>query len=173
MRPTELEALRAVQAGLAEDIAPELVSLYAQDRQRTVQMLLESLAAGADSAAQDLVDDIAGLERLLDSARSALTSFADGNEDATLVVKDIDGVRGGPKSESLNLSVLSARHTGLSAVFERVLVFVEAGGQDGDLAPLRKEMYAHLRHVATRGWSFWDMASFRGRMEEIRAAQGG
>ena len=51
MRPNGVESIRAVQSALAEVIAPELTSPFAQDAAQTLQMLLESLAADWDSAA--------------------------------------------------------------------------------------------------------------------------
>jgi hypothetical protein len=35
---------------------------------------------------------------------------------------------------------------------------------------VRREIYTHLRDVSLRGWSFWDVSSFRGRIAEARAA---
>ena len=37
------------------------------------------------------------------------------------------------------------------------------------LMSLRSDAYRHLREVAARGWSFWDVFSFRERMARLRA----
>ena len=54
MRPKGIESIRAIQSALAEVIAPALISPFAQDAAQTLQMLLESLAAEWDSAADQL-----------------------------------------------------------------------------------------------------------------------
>jgi hypothetical protein len=79
MRPNGLESLRAVQAALAEVIAPELSSAFAQDAAQTVQMLLESLASEWDTAAEQLSLDNETLERLLSASRDAMVSIPPGN----------------------------------------------------------------------------------------------
>jgi hypothetical protein len=50
-----------------------------------------------------------------------------------------------------------------AALLERAIVALEtsAGRQPPELEAARNEIYAYLREVAGRGWSFWDMLSFR------------
>ena len=173
MKPSGVELVRAVQGAVGEVLAPEITSPHAEEAARTIAMMLEALAAEWDAAAEDFVNDSHELERLLGHARDALIRLTDSNEYAALLVSDIDGVLGGPKPEGLRLSVLSARHNDLNGVLERVLAFIEANGESRVTADARSQIYAHLRTVAVRGWSFWDAASFRGRMQEIRAGSGG
>lgn len=168
-RPTGVELARAVQGAIGEILAPEIKSAHAEEAVRTTAMMLETLASEWDTAADDLVRDIATLERILSDARESLM-FVKGNEGASTLVTNIDGVIGGPKPDGLKLSVLSARHTELNEMLERLLVFIESGA--ADLADVRAEAYAHLRDVTTRGWSFWDAASFREKMQQVRSAQG-
>jgi hypothetical protein len=168
-RPTGIELLRAVQGAVGEILAPEIRSPHAEEAARTVAMMLEALASEWDTAAQDLVNDTEELERILGLARDQLASLK-GNESAASLVTDIDGVIGGSKPGGLKLSDLSARHTDLNQMLERTLVSIESGAID--LPEVRAAAYAHLREVAARGWSFWDAASFRERMQQIRASQG-
>jgi hypothetical protein len=171
VRPTGLESIRAAQAALAEVIFPELKSAFAQDAAQTVQMLLESLAGEWDSAHTNLQHDNDALVRLLGAARDALPG-AGRNESISPVVTEVeDRLRG--SSGALSLAELMARNDTLRATLERILiVFEEITGQPGNetIDAVRREVYAHLRSVAMRGWSFWDVSSFRGRMAEIRSS---
>lgn len=154
---------------MGEILAPEITSPHAEEAARTVAMMIETLAAEWDSAAQDFVDDIARVERILTLARDELAHL-EGNEYRDDLVSNIDGVIGGPKPGGLRLSELSARHASLNAMLEQLLVSIESGRVE--LPEARSAAYAHLRDVAARGWSFWDAASFRERMQRLRSGAG-
>jgi hypothetical protein len=163
-----------VQAALAEVILPELQSLFGQDAVQVMSMMMESLAGEWDTAAQDLDSDNRALGELLSQAGSAISSLAQSNpspEGRAALVKEIESVLGEAPAESLALSVLGARNSRLKGAMERVLVELEdAAGWPGmeSLDAVRQAVYQHLRQVALRGWSFWDVASFRERMVRAR-----
>ncbi len=172
MRPSAIESLRGVQAALATVILPELQTMFAQDSAQTLQMLIESIAGEWDTTAEDLRRDNLALQEMLDQAQRALSALPKGNESAASVVKEIDGALAAPADDSVALSALSARNARLRAALEALLVFLEdAAGAPGaePLMALRRSAYEHLREVALRGWSFWDMMSFRERMASARA----
>ena len=172
MRPNALESINALRAGLAEVLTPELQSAYAQDTASTLQMLLESLAAEWDSAAADLHSDNQALELLLRDVRDALN---DGNEGAHSLVTSIDETLAAAAGDSLVLSALSRRNVALRGALEAALVEIEdriaQTKGSAALARARSAAYEHLRDVAARGWSFWDVASFREYMARYRAEQ--
>lgn len=173
MRPTGLETIRAVQAALAEIIAPELSSAFAQDAAATLQMLLESLAGDWDTAAEDLRRDNEALVALLSASRDALKGALPGNKTLASIVSDIENRPQEIQDDSLTISSLAARNDALMGLLERILVaFEDLTGQSGyeRVDGMRRDIYAHLRHVATRGWSFWDVSSFRERMVAVRSA---
>ena len=174
MRPDDLESIRAVQSALAELIAPELTSPFAQDAAQTLQMLLESLAATWDSAADELRRDNETLAGLLMSSREAIKSASGGNESFVAVVSEIEQRLSEDVVDSIAISALSSRNDALRGTLEQILMaFEDVTGEPAFAAitSVRGEIYGHLRDVATRGWSFWDVSSFRGRMTAIRAAQ--
>lgn len=177
MRPSGIESVRAVQTALAEVIAPELASAFAQDTARTAQMLLESLAGDWDTAAENLRRDNETLARLLAAARKAIIAAPDRNGRLASIVTEIEGLsRREDNEDSVALSRLTARNRSLMAALEHTLVaFEDLTGEAGYEAvePVRKQIYAHLKSVAARGWSFWDLSSFRGRMAAIQSASGG
>lgn len=168
MRPNAVESLRTIQTALAEHLAPELTSVYALDIVQALTMLLESLANEWDSAPEDLRRENETLRKLLGSA----PGFAGNVLDAAIVSEVEESLRtpaGGPAT----LSGLSAENQRLRAALERLLVGLETeySRLSEPALSLRRDIYAHLREVALRGWSFWDMASFREKMAEIRAVQ--
>ncbi len=172
MRPTGLEALKGVQTALAEVILPELQSMFAQDATQVMSMMMESLAGEWDTAAQDLDSDNRALGELLSQARDLISSLPRSNDSVAALVKQIESVLSEPAADSLALSVLGARHSRLNGVMEKVLAELEeAVGRPGmeALDAVRQGIYCHLRQVALRGWSFWDVASFRERMVRARA----
>jgi hypothetical protein len=175
MRPNGLESLRAVQAALTEVIAPELSSAFAQDAAQTVQMLLESLASEWDTAAEQLSLDNETLERLLSASRDAMVSIPTGNERFESFVSQIEKSLSASEGDGISLTALSTRNNVLRGVLERALmVFEDSSGQPefASLEPVRGMIYAHLRDNATRGWSFWDVSSFRGRIAAMRSVTG-
>jgi hypothetical protein len=172
VRPTGLESLRAIQAALAEEIAPELQSLFAQDAAQVLQMLTESLAAEWDTAVETMARDNEATAAILGQARDVITSAPGGNETLAGLVSDIDGVLSGRAgAESLALSSLAARNNSLRAVLERLIVALEdLSGEPGaaHLAPVRAAVYRQLREESVRGWSFFDVLSFRERIAAAR-----
>jgi hypothetical protein len=176
MRPTGFESIRAIQAALAEVIVPELSSTFAQDAAQTLQMLLESLASEWDTAAEQLIRDSELLERLLQTSRDAMDSASSGNERLGSVVSQIEKSLGDGAGGGISLTVLSTRNKALRAVLEQVLMAFEDTSGEPEFTSLeaaRAMIYAHLREHATRGWSFWDVASFRGRIAANRSDSGG
>ena len=167
MKPTGLEAMNALRAGLAEVLGPELRSDFAIDTAQTLQMLIESLSGEWDTAAENLCHDNETLTRLLVELKSALSG--DGNDGADSTVNLIDETLADSVADSLVLSVLSARNKELRGALERAIVLVEDRADDESLWAVRKAVYEHLREVAGRGWSFWDMASFREYMARYRS----
>ena len=175
MRPTGIESLRGVQAALMEVIAPELQSAFAQDAARTLQMMLESLANDWDTAAENLHRDNRALRDLLSQTREAIGSLPQSNDRLGALVKQIDSALAGPAGESLAITHLSAENERWRELVERTLVELEDAALEAAflvLMPVRKAIYAHLREVAARGWSFWDIMSFRERMARLRAGGG-
>lgn len=172
MRPNALEAIRGVQGALMGVIAPELQSLFVQDTGQTVQMLLESLANEWDTAAETLHNDNRRLSGVLSAAAAALRSLKGPDDALSALAEDIGAGLSAEPDESLAISKLRARNVQLLAFLERTLEACEDGvGERGfePLAPVRQAIYNHLREVAGRGWSFWDVMSFRERMARLRA----
>jgi hypothetical protein len=173
MRPNGVESLGALRAALAEVLAPELTSAFAQDTASTVQMLIESLAAEWDTAAENLRADNGTLAPLLGEARDALRARA-GNDEIASAVKEIDEALAATDDGSIAISALSSRNRMLRSALEKTLVAIEGCVDEreaGELTAVRAAAYAHLREVAGRGWSFWDVASFREYMARYRTAQ--
>ncbi|MEX1194432.1 MAG: hypothetical protein WD904_14240 [Dehalococcoidia bacterium] len=172
MKPNGLEALRAIQATLVETLMPELQSMFAQDSAQTIAMLVESLAAEWDAAAADLHTDNEAIRGVLAAAASALLALPGRNENRDALVIDVDGVMREAGDGSGAVSSLSAENDRLRLVLEHLLSFIEdtSGELDSEgLDETRRAAYRHLRQVATRGWCFWDVASFRERMVQARA----
>jgi len=170
MRPDGLESIRAVQSALAELIAPELSSPFAQDAAQTLQMLLESLAAVWDSAADELRRDNQSLAGLLMSSREAIKSASDSNESFASAVSEIEQRLSEDVGDSIAIAALSSRNDALRRTLEHTLMaFEDLTGEppSAEITSVRGDIYGHLRDVATRGWSFWDVSSFRRRMTGI------
>ncbi|MCH8815430.1 MAG: hypothetical protein IH957_10125 [Chloroflexi bacterium] len=175
MRPTGIEALRAIQTALTEVIGPELQTAFAQDTQQTLQMLLESVIAEMDSAASDLLEDNGTLSSLLEDFRAAVSANAN-NRELSGAIEEIDESLARPDPGSFAISELAARNEELRAALEKAVRALEGVGDDPgyeSLAPVRMAMYRHLRDVAGRGWSFWDAASFREYMMKHRSERTG
>ena len=171
MKPGGIASLRGIQAALADALVPELTTAYAQDAAQTLTMLLESLAAGWDTAAEDLVSGNAAVRDLLSQAVQVFVA-GDGNEPAAPLVKLCEDAIAVPPAASLRLSALTAESESLRAVLERVVEALEdiaAGSADAPAMGLRRSIYAHLRTEAGAGWSFWDVASFRERMVALKS----
>lgn len=146
MRPTAVESLKGMQASLFEVIAPELRTPFAQHTLQTMFMLLESVAAELASEEGERADG-ERVDALLGRVKHAVERS--GAEDPALlsVVREMPGAGIDEKW----------------ALLERAIVALEtgAGQQAAELEVARSEIYSYLREVAGRGWSFWDMLSFR------------
>lgn len=149
------------------DIAPEVPSLFGQEAILLSQMLLEMLISEADSAADDLARDNQTLCELLGRAVVALRPVD------TALAEETAAALAEPTDPSLTVTALTVRNQRLRGLLERLLVVCEdaaASAQaDQDLMSVRSDAYRHLREVAARGWSFWDVFSFRERMARLRA----
>jgi len=157
MRPNTIEALRGIQQGLAAALALEAGPAFAQDAVRTSQMLLESVIGELAMGDANAAADGAALREILAPAAEA--------------VRGLDGALADDMTAAL--AEPSAAVEGLSCLLERLLVVCEdavgSGTAEERLLAVRSDAYRHLRGVAARGWSFWDMASFRERMARLRA----
>jgi hypothetical protein len=168
MRPNAVEALRGLQGALVSEVAPEVQSPFGQETLTLAQMLLEMLINEVDDAADNLVHDNQTLCDLLDRAVIPLRSVdSDLAEETAAVLAE-------PTSPSLAVSALTARNQRLRGLLERLLVLCEdvagSGQASQDLMAVRSDAYRHLREVAARGWSIWDVFGFRERMARLRAS---
>lgn len=167
MRPNPVEVLRGMQQALVAEIGAEVRSPFGQDALGMATALLESTIADLDGAVENLVRDNETIAALLERAASPIEAL-----DPTLA-KDVIGGLAQAEDRSLRVTPLSARNRELRGLLERLLVLLEderaADGLPDPLASLRADAYAHLREVAARGWSFWDLLSFRERMARLRA----
>jgi hypothetical protein len=149
------------------DIAPEVQSLFEQETLALSQMLLEMLVSEVDVAADNLARDNQTLCELLRRAVLPLRSI-----DSTLA-EEAEATLAEPTDPSLTVTALTASNQRLRGLLEHLLVICEdiADGAQAneDLMSLRSDAYGHLREVAARGWSFWDIFSFRERMARLRA----
>ena len=164
MRPNPTESLRAIQSAVAEQLVPEISSLFAIEATTAITMLCESLAAEADTLAEDLLADNARLREILSSARDTLQR----NGIAATLVSQIDGVLHEGGDRRIAISVLSEENDRLSESLAQLLEFIEEKG-DESLAQVRRAAYLHLRRIAVRGWSYFDVSGFRQRIVEARA----
>jgi chaperonin cofactor prefoldin len=144
MRPTAAESLRGMQASLFEVIGPEVKSPFAQHTLQTMFMLLQSVAAELDGA-ESAASDAQRIDELLENVARAVGSQA---------VPELATIAG---------DLPAADDDARWGLLERAIVGLEAsaGRQSEELEACRQEIYAFLREVAGRGWSFWDMLSFR------------
>jgi hypothetical protein len=174
VRPTGLESIRAIRAAFAEIIVSELTSPFAQDAAGTMQMLLESIAGEWDTAAEDFRNDNEVLCALLSASWDAIKHPTGSNENLASIVSEIESRLQEKEDGSVTLTNLASRNDSLRATLERILLAFEdlaseAGFEEVDA--VRRRIFAHLRDVATRGWSFWDVSSFRGRMAAVRSGE--
>jgi chromosome segregation ATPase len=171
VRPTPDESLRAIQAAIAEQLTPELSSLFALESASAATMLAESLFAEWDTLAEDLSADNARLRQILSAALDALRSIQS-NEVAAAIVSKIDGVLAQAGDERLAISSLSTENDQLNDALADLLELIEdTDGEPGyeNFAPVRAQAYRHLRRVAVRGWSYFDISGFRERIIKARA----
>ena|SRR5438309_2170187 len=176
MRPSGIESLRGIQLAIVEALVPELQSAHALDVAQTLQMLIESLASEWDTAADDLRSDNEASRRLLGALAASSGTAPAGNEKLASLVHQISEALAQPEPGSLALSALRAENERLGRVLEAAVVLLEDLSLDRRYQGLmehRAAIYRHLREVAARGWSFWDMAGFRERMAAHRAAGSG
>jgi len=162
-----VEALRGLQGTLMSDITPEVKSLFGQETLQLAQMLLEMLVSEVDGAADNLARDNQTLCELLGRAVVALRPV-----DSALA-EEAAAASAEPTDPSLTVAALTTRNQRLRGLLERLLVLCEDVAESAqasqDLMAVRSEAYRHLREVAARGWSFWDIFSFRERMARLRA----
>lgn len=169
MRPDAIETIAIVQTTLQE-LAREATSDYARHQANLCLMLLQSVAAELDSAAHDLVQDIAALREVLSLAQDALRTLPDA--EARALAEEVDGALAEGHGTDLRLSTLRRQGDRLRALLERFLCLCEdaAGTPAYDaLAPARLAAYSHLQQAALRGWTFWDASSFREALARWRA----
>lgn len=164
MRPTAAESLRAIQTAVAEQLTPELSSLFAIEASTAISMLCESLAAEADTLVEDLLADNDRLRKVLSAARDALQR----NGIAASLVSHIDGVLHEDGDRRLAVSILSEDNDRLSEALAQLLELIEER-EDESLSQVRRAAYLHLRRVAVRGWSYFDVSGSRQRIIEARA----
>lgn len=149
------------------DITPEVQSVFGQETLQLAQMLLEMLVNEVEGAADNLARDNQTLCELLGSAAVALRPI-----DSALA-EEAAAASAEPTDPSLTVAALTARNQRLRGLLERLLVLCEDVAESAqasqDLMAVRSEAYRHLREVAVRGWSFWDIFSFRERMARLRA----
>ncbi len=166
MRPNAIEVLRGLQGALMADIGPEVQSLFGQDMLQTMQMLLETVTNELDSAADSLVRDNRTLCELLTRGAGAVRTLDGG------LAEGIGAALGEPADPSLTITTLATRNQRLRGPLERLLVVCEdavgTATENEALMAARSDAYRHLREVAARGWSFWDVFSFRERMARFR-----
>ena len=159
-----------MQAALMSVIAPDLQTHFVQDTAQTMQMLLESLIGEWDAAAENLQADNRRMRDILARSTGDILSAKSPGERLISLAREIEDGLAVPGAGSLLVSTLSEENRNLMALLELVLVACEETDvASGPLGPVRSEMYAHLREVAGRGWSFWDVMSFRERMARFRA----
>jgi hypothetical protein len=162
VRPNVAEALRGVQRSLASAPPPEVGRLFVEDAQRTSQMLLESVIGELEAGGGWAAADDATLRRLLAAGGEAVRGLDDA----------LAGDVAGALAEPAKAASPAADNERLRGLLERLLVTCEdaaaSGGGSPALAAVRRDTYRHLRDVAGRGWSIWDMLSFRERMAELR-----
>lgn len=167
--------MRAIQATVAEVLAPELRTAFAEEAAGAVSMMVESLAAEWDTAAETLVRDNETLRAILGEARAALESAPNGNGEAASLVREIDGELGRAGDGSLAISGLTATNNGLREVLASFLELAEDTAGEVEwvaLEPARAAAYRHLREVSLRGWSFFDVSGFREKIAKERAESG-
>ncbi|MEX2237091.1 MAG: hypothetical protein WEB00_06125 [Dehalococcoidia bacterium] len=155
-----------MEAALLEVIAPEMQSSYAQHTLETMVMTVESVVQELESSAANLPADIQTMLELLEQLAVALQSGPPAND--TLAAAALgDGVLPGGSANEI--------HTALLARLEAAIVELEKLGDNrGEaLETVRADIYLHLRDVTSRGWSFWDMLSFRASLASSRARVAG
>lgn len=172
MRPNAVEVIRGLQSALGMGLLPELTTMYAQAEAQNAVMLLEMLANEWDTAAEELAGDNRTMGDILSRAAAVIEALPQEARDDSLrkLAADIGGALPAG-DQSLSISALTARHTELRALLERLIVACEDAVDDPKrepLMPVRAQVYAHLRKAAIRGWSFWDTFSFRERMARVR-----
>jgi hypothetical protein len=175
LRPTAEESLRGIQAALMEVIAPELRTAHAQSALETILTLLQSVIAELDTAVESLAADNREIVRLLEEARTAIAALPEPTADLKAALEGIGTALDSDAEGLLTISALSARNGELNASLERCIVALEGVAGAPDFASLdgtRADIYRHLRRVAARGWSVWDMLGFDKLVERARSGSG-
>ncbi|MEO7667608.1 MAG: hypothetical protein ABIU97_11340 [Dehalococcoidia bacterium] len=171
MRPDAVESLRAIQGAVNEVLLPELQTPFAQEAAQAVAMLAESLAAEWDTEVEDLLADNSTIRQILVTARDELAAL-NGNDIAAEAVKVIEAALESEADGRLTVSALNTENGTLRLALATLLELLEdMHGENGyeRLASSRAAAYNHLRQVAVRGWSFFDVSGFRERIVQARA----
>jgi hypothetical protein len=117
-------------------------------------MLMESIIGELQASAGRPAGDDGPLRQVLAAGAEAMRGLDDA------LAGDIDRALADDAGERL------------PALLERLLIVCEDAAASGEarpaLAAARSQAYEHLRAVAGRGWSFWDMLSFRERITRLR-----
>lgn len=172
MRPDPRESLRAIQAAVGERFTPELSSLFALEAAQAVTMLTESLAAEADTLAEDLQNDNAAIRAILTDAAPQLQPLLASNKTVQELVQYLDDTLREAGDGRIAISSLAGENNRMLAALERLVEFIEdTDGEPGaeSLTGVRQDAYRHLRRVAARGWCFFDVSAFRERIVSARA----
>lgn len=171
MRPDAIESLRAMGEAVSGVLGPEIRTPFAQEAAQAVAMLVESLAAEWDTAVEDLLADSAAHRDNLARARDALiTCSRNGLTDNA--VNEIEVALAEDRKGRLAISALSTENDSLRSALATLLELAEDMRDEPgfeSLAPVRAYAYRHLRKVAVRGWSFFDVSGFRERIVQARA----
>jgi hypothetical protein len=112
------------------------------------------------------------LRGILATGRDALKSIDRSNEVTAALVNKVDGVLAQAGDDRLAISSLGAENDRLNDALAGLLELIEdTDGEPGfeKLAPVRAQAYRHLRRVAVRGWSYFDISGFRERIIKARA----
>jgi hypothetical protein len=140
---------------------------FAEEAAQAATMMAESLAGEWDTAVEDLVADNSVLRKILEKGRGELAGT--GNDKVADTVKEIESALSTPRAMSFRVSDLTAENESLRAGLASLLESLEDLETRGEGREVRRDAYRHLRRVAVRGWSFFDVSGFRERIVQARA----
>ncbi len=170
MRPNDLELLRLIEGTMLE-LGQEVPSAYSKAQAQFCFMLLEDLANRWNEAAHHLFHDIRELEEILGQARDLLKRLPQDDPQVSSLLQTLEVALQGGVGEDLRLSALEERHRRLLGALERLLCLCEDKVNEPAyeaLMPVRSRAYQHLRREAARGWTFWDILSFRNYIMKVK-----
>jgi hypothetical protein len=160
-----------MSTAVAEVLGPEIRTPFAQEAAQAVSMLVESLAAEWDTAVEDLLADNDALRDILTRAGEAVTACPR-NDMTAGTVKEIEAALAVDREGRLSISALAAENDALRSALATLLEMAEDMREEPGfepLTPVRAGAYRHLREVAVRGWSFFDVSGFRERIVRARS----